>query len=1160
MNSLKSIPLLFALFFFIPVFGAEISLIPDPFPGEWNVSGMVDVHATRMGSKFIRLSAQPEETARLSSVPMTIEGKKAVEVSLRYRSTVANSGNDFGAWVLLTLADKEGKSLPSLNLVCPKAPVWREAKRYMVLPPGATQLTAQVRLQQSGGEFEISHLTIRDCELIDNKEVADGVDSFEVIERFELASEGKRSFLRSKTRVLEGTQATAYPSMAVIRGYVLPAKLTESPDLCYELETTFTMGANDAKPEAASLVTMGRNMTGAAEPDSFSIMLWNGAYFLARLTSDNPSIKADLGKRGLSWRQGERHTVRVRFGAHSLEGWLDGVSWGTAQIPNSFSWKKDRPFFIGGETAEGNPWLGKIEAFSLTVLRPSFQVVFDGDKNAGYFTGPGPHVWGFAFSKGQGGGAAASIRVKNQRGDDLGEVIFGRSSSSDRRDFMLPPLPYGSYNLQTRCEKGGKSSVVIRSFVITPPLERIAAAESSFGLTTEFPLNGNRFSEVLVRDTFQRIAASGVRWFRLWQRWDDIEDAPGHYQWANLDRVVALAQASGLELYPALTGGALDFQTTQSLKEETWGMMTTACYAPADLGRWKLYLKALAERYKGKIKVYQIWNEPDAKNGFYPFDPKAYVEVLKASAETLRAVDPTIKVGLGGFAAALIGGGGSATHSPAASAWSGRAFYAENPGSFFDIVDLHYYSVSEPEQSWDRNTEAARGTRRFLDSIGEGGKPVWNSETSMYSGKEGTIGGWANVKCLSEQAQAMELIRFHVQSLAVGIQRSFWYGLFGEVGLIQQDFSPKPAYAAQINVARLLQGARFIEELRCGPNVRAYRFLVSGRELVALWTTGDTVNMGITHGGQKSWSQVDAFGNEQPHEEATTLLKLTGDPLFLSSVGPLVVKPLANIALVPWSGSGPVNTVRMSIFNPSEAKVKVEYAVTAGGSESPLLEANLAPGEERALNIELPSMVNPVLAEVRFSGGIDQLLEIEQNLTFRKYIKLGAEPVSLNIDAIDQVKLGAETRDLQARLVSAATWKGAKDLSAKVALHRVGEKVFFQAVITDDQVIPAADGSLWNGDCLELFLVKNEGMEGVDSYQAMIAADGRISWRTDHVWKGFTAKVTKTPQGYVVDGSFSMDGKSIGFNIAVDDADDLNRRKSQLFWSLDRDGVLIIER
>ncbi len=1072
-------------------FAAEMSLTTDSFPGSWSAVGVVDVHASRMGSKYIRLSAAQGGNARLSSIPLPIAGKKAVEISLNYRSDVADSRKDYGAWILLTIQDKQGQSLGVIDVVCPQTPMWRDIRRYVNLPEGAVQISAQVRLQASGGEFDISKFTLLDCEPKDSTWEAKEGKAFETVERFEM------------------------------------------------------------------------NKTGA-EPDSISLMLWEEkgteGKFMARLSSDNPSMKADLFKRGVRWRKGESHTVRMRFGAQSLEGWIDGVSWGSAvPLQNSFTWKKDRPFFLGGESASDNPWLGKIEKFSLTVLRPMFQIVFDGARQAGYFTGPGPHTWGFTFSKGEGEGVAVTLRVKNQQGEDMGEVISLKSSSPDRRDFELPSLPYGCYELQVSSEKKGKTSVERRSLAVTPPLVRGPAPESSFGITTPLSLQGDHFNETLVRDAFQRIAASGDRWFRLWVRWDDIEDAPGHYQWSNLDRVVELAQENGLELYPCLTGGALPFQTTEPLKKERWGMMTTACYEPPNLELWKNYLRAFAERYKGKIGVYQIWNEPDAKNGFYPFSPKAYVEVLKASAETLRAVDPSLRIGLGGFASALIGGGGKTTYSQTDSAWSGSLFYAEHPSSYFDIVDLHYYSVFEPDQSWDRNVRAARATHRFLESIGEGGKPLWNSETSMYSGKEGEIGGWGNTKYLSEQAQGMELIRFYVQSLAVGIQRSFWYCLFGEMGIIQEDFSPKPAYTAQVNVARLLQGARFVEELHVALNVRAYRFQVSGREVIALWSTGDTMSMGITHGGKEKWTQVDAFGNEQPHEETSTLLKLTGDPIFLCSEGPLAVKPLANLSLAPWTGTYPANTVLLSLFNPSNAAVKVSYDFTSGGVESAVKETQLAPGEEKSLNLELLSMINPVLAEVRFSGGIDQLLEIKQELPFRKIIRLGAQSASLSLDSMTQVKIGHETKDLQGRVVSAATWKGAKDVSAKINLHRVGGNIVFQAVVTDDQVVPSADARLWNGDCLEIFLTRNVGTEDTDSYQVMVSADGRISWRSDHAWKGFEAKTTKTPEGYVVDGSFPMEKESVGLNIAVDDADDLNGRKSQLLWEPDQDGILSIE-
>ena len=63
---------------------------------------------------------------------------------------------------------------------------------------------------------------------------------------------------------------------------------------------------------------------------------------------------------------------------------------------------------------------------------------------------------------------------------------------------------------------------------------------------------------------------------------------------------------------------------------------------PDDPKDWTDYLTALAQRYKGRIQAYEIWNEPnlDREWGDKTPDPAAYTAMLKASYQAIKAADP----------------------------------------------------------------------------------------------------------------------------------------------------------------------------------------------------------------------------------------------------------------------------------------------------------------------------------------------------------------------------------------------------------------------------------------------------------------------------------------------------------------------------------------
>jgi hypothetical protein len=62
-----------------------------------------------------------------------------------------------------------------------------------------------------------------------------------------------------------------------------------------------------------------------------------------------------------------------------------------------------------------------------------------------------------------------------------------------------------------------------------------------------------------------------------------------------------------------------------------------------------------ADRYKGKISAYEVWNEPNGITFWNPVDPVAYTRMLQTGYTAIKAADPS---------ATVIGGDRSA--SPAA--------------------------------------------------------------------------------------------------------------------------------------------------------------------------------------------------------------------------------------------------------------------------------------------------------------------------------------------------------------------------------------------------------------------------------------------------------------------------------------------------------------
>lgn len=142
------------------------------------------------------------------------------------------------------------------------------------------------------------------------------------------------------------------------------------------------------------------------------------------------------------------------------------------------------------------------------------------------------------------------------------------------------------------------------------------------------------------------------------------------------------------------------------------------------------------------------------------------------------------------------------------------------------------------------------------------------------------------------------------------------------------------------------------------------------------------------------------------------------------------------------------------------------------------------------------------------------------------------------------------------------SWKSPKDLSANIYLMWDEANFYVYAKITDSYplVNSKTNGDIWDGDAIEIL---------IPNYQIGLGTgDGRANKPIIWIWQkrrspvGGEIYVSKTlnPTGYVMEakipwkelgGIAPKAGNTIGFDIAVDDADETWQRKAQLIWNGD---------
>jgi hypothetical protein len=233
--------------------------------------------------------------------------------------------------------------------------------------------------------------------------------------------------------------------------------------------------------------------------------------------------------------------------------------------------------------------------------------------------------------------------------------------------------------------------------------------------------------------------------WRLWGQagttWAYLEPAKGVWDFDLLDAAVAAAEANGTE--PTLTlGQTPPWASSQPLVSGAYGV--GAAGMPANIQDWIDYVLTVAIRYKGRVRIYEIWNEPNDPNSFSGTMAQM-VELTETAQTVLKAVDPDIEV---------------VSPAPCIVGWLGQ-FLAAGGGRYVDVIGYHQYSMGAAPED---DARVLADLRTVLAGAGMSAKPLWITE------------GAAGDETVTDPDAAMGLlVRKYVIDLTYGAGQLDWF-------------------------------------------------------------------------------------------------------------------------------------------------------------------------------------------------------------------------------------------------------------------------------------------------------------------------------------------------------------------------------------------------
>jgi polysaccharide biosynthesis protein PslG len=258
----------------------------------------------------------------------------------------------------------------------------------------------------------------------------------------------------------------------------------------------------------------------------------------------------------------------------------------------------------------------------------------------------------------------------------------------------------------------------------------------------------------------------GVRLWNTGTAWSDINTADGVYDWQALDGWLAAAQKNHADelLYTlALTPSWASSNPNDASCKHNSG----ACDPPNDLNpdgsgtdqHWKDFVTAIATHAAGRIRFWEVWNEP-VMPFFWNGTQAQMVRMAKDARAIILSIDPNAK---------MMNAGGQAHDNYMIDWWKNYA--AAGGFEYADIIAFHGYVNNYPFVCGDYPKAADLvGVVNTVKSIvpDSASKPIWDTEAS-----------WGDVKwgdCFTDpDLRAAFLAQFYMMHRSLRVRRFYWF-------------------------------------------------------------------------------------------------------------------------------------------------------------------------------------------------------------------------------------------------------------------------------------------------------------------------------------------------------------------------------------------------
>jgi len=267
--------------------------------------------------------------------------------------------------------------------------------------------------------------------------------------------------------------------------------------------------------------------------------------------------------------------------------------------------------------------------------------------------------------------------------------------------------------------------------------------------------------------------------------------------------------------------------------------------------RWAEFVYNTVLRYQDRVKVWEIWNEPEW-SWFWLGSEAEYAQLLKVGYQATKAACPDCTVLFAGL-----------------HYWADPTYFervldtlnddpaAEENNDFFDVMSVHLYSRAST--TYDVVNQIRSRMQVYVPD-----HPIWLTETGVPV-YDGAYPGLRSEYSATEAEAAAYLIQSYANAIAADVGRYHWFRVHDDVmsehfGLTHDETYLRPAYVAYQVASTYLISPTFTTRASAGPHMRVTLWGTPRGKVSVLWNDGPITGVYTLSAALDGATVVDSRG------------------------------------------------------------------------------------------------------------------------------------------------------------------------------------------------------------------------------------------------------------------------------------------------------------